>query len=127
MVMRLHTDHNRLNAHMFRKMKLAPSLAFYCGLEDQTAEHILQRYPLLQAAKNNRVANSSPATQQTLGQQGGTGEDGHIHLADWTVSVAAIEKKQEKKSMQIPADSFKTSGQGSVLLPMANRRGQHQP
>ena len=83
MVMRLHTDHNRLNA---------------C------------------------VANSSPATQQTLQQQGGTGEDGNIHLADRNLSVAAIEKKQEKKSMQIPADSFKTSGQGSVLLPMANRR-----
>ena len=34
-------------------MKLAPSLTFYCGLKDQTAEHILQRYPLLQAARTN--------------------------------------------------------------------------
>ena len=32
-------------------------------------------------------------THQTVRQQGGTGEDGHIHLADWTLSVAAIEKK----------------------------------
>ena len=39
--------------------------------------------------------DSSPATHQTLGQQGGTGEDSHTHLADWTLSVAAIEKKKE--------------------------------
>ena len=28
-----------------------------------------------------------------------TGEDGHIHLADFTVSVAAIEKKPESRQM----------------------------
>ena len=32
----------------FRKMKLAPSPTRNCGLEDQTAEHILQKFPLLQ-------------------------------------------------------------------------------
>ena len=29
-------------------------------------------------------------THQTLLQQGGTGEDGHVHLADWTLSVVAF-------------------------------------
>ena len=43
------------------------------------------------------MASSSPATHQTLGQQGGTGEDGHSHLVDWTLSVAAIWKKKKKK------------------------------
>ena len=38
---------------------------------------------------------NSPATHQTLRQQGGTGEDGHFHLAHWTLSVAATEKKNE--------------------------------
>ena len=47
-------------------------------------------------SKNKRVANSSPVTHQTVRQQGGTGEDSHIHLADWTLSVAAIEKKKKK-------------------------------
>ena len=51
--MRLHTGHNRLNAHMFRKMKLAPSPTCNCGLEDQTAEKILQRCPLLQTARTS--------------------------------------------------------------------------
>ena len=37
------------------------------------------------------------AVYQTLGQQGGTGEDSHIHLADWTLSVAAIENKKLKE------------------------------
>ena len=64
--MRLHTGHNRLNAHMFRKMKLAPSPTCDCSLEDQTAEYILQRCLLLQKARQNvSVANSSPTTHQT--------------------------------------------------------------
>ena len=45
--------------------------------------------------KNKCVANGSPATHQTrLRQQEGTGEDSYIHLADWTLSVAAIKKKK---------------------------------
>ena len=45
--------------------------------------------------KNKCVANGSPVTHQTLRQKGGTGEDGYTHLADWTLSVAAIEKKKK--------------------------------
>ena len=77
--------HNRLNAHMFKKMKLAPSPICSYDLEDQTAKHILQRCPLSADSKTKCVANGSPATHQTLGQQGGTGEDGYIHLAEWTL------------------------------------------
>ena len=94
--MRLRTDHSQLNAHMFKTMKLAPSPVCNCSLEDQTAEHLLQRCPLLQnSSKNKCVVNSSSATHQTLRQQGGTGEDGYIHLADWTLSEAAMEKKNQ--------------------------------
>ena len=47
-------------------------------------------------SKNNCVANSSPATHQTLWQQGGTGEDGHIHLIDWTFSVVTSKKNKKQ-------------------------------
>ena len=40
---------------------------------------------------------SSSVTHQTLWRQRGTREDGHIHLADWTFSVATIEKKEEEE------------------------------
>jgi len=69
---------------MSGKMKLAPSPTCNCGLEDQMAEHILQK-----ARQNVWLIT----THETLRQQGGTGEDSHIHLAGWTSSVAAIEKK----------------------------------
>ena len=46
------TGHNRLNACNY-------------GLEDQMAEHILQRCPLMQAARKTNMANSSPCTYQT--------------------------------------------------------------
>ena len=145
------------------KMKLAPSPTCNCGLEDQTAEHILQRCPLPQTARTNvwpaavqlhttlygcpathhtlwqssYTPNSmavqlhttlyfspvthqtlwqssytphsmavqlhtklygSPATHQTLLQQGGSREDGHSHLADWTLSVAVIKRKKKNQN-----------------------------
>jgi len=46
-VLRLCMGHNQLNAQMFKKMKLEPSPICNCGLDDQMAEHILQRCPLL--------------------------------------------------------------------------------
>ena len=45
-VMRLRTGHNRLNVHMFRKMKLAHTPLCNCGLSEQTTAHILQDCPL---------------------------------------------------------------------------------
>ncbi|XP_053405048.1 ribonuclease H-like [Mercenaria mercenaria] len=45
---RLHTGHNRLNAQMCTKLKMSPSTMCPCGLEQQTAEHNLQRCPRLE-------------------------------------------------------------------------------
>ena len=70
-VMRLSTSHNRLNADMFKKMKLAASPTCNCGLEDQTAQHILQRGPLLRTAR----ANVWPAAVQVYTQLYGSKEE----------------------------------------------------
>ena len=40
------------------------------------------------------MANSSPVIHQTLRRQGGTRANGHIHLAVWTLRVAAMDKRQ---------------------------------
>ena len=45
-------------------------------------------------SKNRCVANGSPATHQTLRQQGGTGEDSHSHLADWTQCCSDQEEEE---------------------------------
>ena len=47
-------------------------------------------------SKNKCVADGSPVSHRTLRQQGGTGEESHIHLADWTLSVAAIDWEEEE-------------------------------
>ena len=44
-IIRLRTEHNQLNAHMHKKMKLGQSSMCICNIEDQTTEDILQRYP----------------------------------------------------------------------------------
>ena len=60
------------------------------------------------------MANGSPA----LRQQGGSGEDSHIHLADWTLSVAAIEKKKKwrKRERGRVRDGGTDSVQGFIEL-----------
>ena len=96
-VMRLLTGHNRLNAH--RKMKLAPSATCNCGLEDQTAKHILQTvrtnvWPTaVQLHTKLYVSKEEVEKTATFILQTGLREDSHIHLADWTLSVAAMKKK----------------------------------
>ena len=81
-VMRQRLGHNRLNAHMFRRMKLVPSPASKSGREDQWLSIMYAEMPASANSTTKCVANGSPVTHPTLRQQGGTGEDGHIHLAD---------------------------------------------
>ena len=51
-IFRLRTGHNRLNHHMSRKLRLAPSPLCSCGLAEQTAEHILQDCPGLRKLRD---------------------------------------------------------------------------
>ena len=51
-IFRLRTGHNRLNHHMSRKFRLAPSPLCPCGLAEQTAEHILQDCPRLRELRD---------------------------------------------------------------------------
>ncbi|XP_053402585.1 uncharacterized protein LOC128557936 [Mercenaria mercenaria] len=58
-ILRLRTGHNRLNAHMCTKLKLSPSPMCHCGLEQKTAEHILQRCPCLENQRKSVWPNST--------------------------------------------------------------------
>lgn len=80
-------------------MKPMPSPACNCDLEDQTSRTCTAVTPLQQTARQIVRLNSSLAAHQTLWQQGGTEEDSHSHLADWTVSEAAIKGKKNKMSV----------------------------
>ena len=48
------------------------------------------------ATARQAVYSQEPYTHQTLGQQRGTGEDGHIHLTDWILQIASYCKFQIK-------------------------------
>ena len=50
-LVRLHTSHNRLNNHMYRKLKLVPSPTCSCGQKDQTTYHEIQRCTLSVAVR----------------------------------------------------------------------------
>ena len=47
-IFRLRTGHNRLNKHLHRKLKIAPSPMYPCGEEEQDTAHILQDCRTLQ-------------------------------------------------------------------------------
>ena len=68
-LVRLRTGHNRLNAHMNRKFKLAPTPTCPCGQEDQTADHILQRCPLLQEERQEVWPTATPVRTKLYGRR----------------------------------------------------------
>ena len=66
-LVRLRTGHNRLNAHMHRKLKLSPSPKCSRGIEDQTAEHILQRCPLFEQKRKDLWHEDIPMERKLYG------------------------------------------------------------
>ena len=66
-LVRLRTGHNRLNSHMHRKLKLAPSPTCPCGREEQTVEHVLQRCPLYEATREDVWPVSTSLTTKLYG------------------------------------------------------------
>ena len=95
--MRFRTGHNRLNSHMHRKLKLAPSPTCPCGREEQTTEHVLQRCPPLQSYKRRRVACQHFPDDQTLRLQAGAGEDDIIHLPSGLDCVDCERQEEEEE------------------------------
>ena len=66
-LVRLRTSHNRLNSHMHRKLKLAPSPTCPCGREEQTMEHVLQRCPLYEVTREDVWPVSTSLTTKLYG------------------------------------------------------------
>ena len=64
---RLRSGHNRLNAHMHRKLKIVPSPTCPCGEEDQTTEHILQRCNRHQPERIAQWLSGTPLHQKLYG------------------------------------------------------------
>jgi ribonuclease HI len=66
-LVRLRTGHNRLNAHMHDKLKLSKSPLCSCALENQTAEHLLQRCPHLEQLRRKVWPASTPLEEKLYG------------------------------------------------------------
>ena len=64
---RLRYGHNRLNAHMHRKLNIVPSPTCPCGEEDQTTEHVLQRCNRHQPERIAQWPSATPLHQKVYG------------------------------------------------------------
>ena len=114
-LVRLCTGHNRLNSHMHRKMKLAPSPACPCGQEEQTTEHVRStKMPSLQSYKRRRVACQHFPDDQTLRLQTGAGEDDTIHLPSGLdrVDCERLEEEEGKLMERTPPQNKEDTEQG---------------
>ena len=66
-IIRLRMRHNRLNAHMYKKMKLVPSSMCICNMEDQTTQHILQICPNHTNIRNQLWPDNTTLQQKLYG------------------------------------------------------------
>ena len=64
---RLRSGHNRLNAHMHRKLNIVPSPTCPCGEEDQTTEHVLQICNRHQPERIAQWPSANPLHQKLYG------------------------------------------------------------
>ena len=64
---RLRSGHNRLNAHMHRKLKCVPSSTCSCCEEDQTTEQVLQRCNRHQPGWIAKWPSATPLHQKLYG------------------------------------------------------------
>ena len=87
--MRLGRGHNRLNDRLQWKTKLAPSPTCNCGLKNQTAEHVLQRYPLLQTARQTVRPTVVPLHNKVRGS-----EENLEKTAPWGGDVAQLVERR---------------------------------
>ena len=59
--------HNRLNSHRHRTLKRASSPTCFCGQEDQTTAHVLQRCPLYKVTREDVRPVRTPLTTKLYG------------------------------------------------------------
>ena len=124
--MRLRTGHNRLNSHMHRKLKLAPSPTCPCGREEQTVEHVLQRCPLYEATREDVWPVSTSLTTKLWR----AGEDDVIHLPSGLDRVNC-ERQEEEEEEGLTDNKLKTSAlclswSGTAAIARSGRAGKPQ-
>jgi len=66
-IFRLRTGHNRLNHHMFTKLKIGETASCPCGNGAQTTEHLLQSCPLHATARQKTWPNPTALESKLFG------------------------------------------------------------
>ena len=68
-IFRLRTNHHRLRSHLFNKFKIGDSDLCPCGEDSETTEHVLQRCPKHQNARNSIWPVTREMTNKLHGNQ----------------------------------------------------------
>ena len=101
-LVRLRAGHNRLNSHMHRKLKLAPSPTWPCGQDNQTTEHVLQRCPLYKATREDVWPVSISLTTKLYGcKQELEKTTSFISRAAMIVQTANAKKKMKNPGLPL--------------------------
>jgi len=66
-IFRLRTGHNRLNYHMYTKLRIGQTEQCPCGTGNQTTEHLLQSCPLYEALRKQTWPDTTPVAQKLYG------------------------------------------------------------
>ena len=123
-LVRLRTGHNRLNSHMHRKLKLAPSSTCPCGREEQTVEHVLQRCPLYEATREDVWPVSTSLTTKLYGcKQELEKTTSFISRAALIVQTANAKKKKNLKKKD-PVEIDTKGRHSSLTFLLTGQRGE---
>ena len=92
---RLRSGHNRLNAHIYRKLKIVPSpnvSLWWGGPDNRACSSEMLQTP---TRANRTVAFSNSASPEMLWGPGGPEEDHQLHHCCWTGRVGEREEEED--------------------------------
>ena len=101
-ILRLHTGHNRLRQHMYKRFKVGDSEICPCGQAPQNTEHVLSRDMLFtQTIKSHNVAKPHFSGEETLWHNRRTCPDSGLHCGIGSHCLTDSCRKNEEEEEDI--------------------------
>ena len=96
-LIRVSTDHTRLNSHMHGKINIVTSPLCTCGTEDQTTRTHTAKMSSIPTSQKTDMVRRNIITPEAVWEERSTREKSWLHSAGWLIRV--IKRTRRRRSL----------------------------
>ena len=96
-VFRLRTGHNRLNYHLYSKLRIGHTEQCPCGTGSQTTEHLLQSCPICEPLRMGIWPDHTPVPRKLYGSLRDLQMHYHLHRGDWSFHLTNEKRRRRRR------------------------------